>query len=207
MIDRYRRVFPAVGLVGPRQSGKTTLARQVMPRSSGSVVYFDLERQADFGATEEVDLFLDGLDQDLVIIDEIQRRPELFVGLRSAIDRNRVEGRFLLLGSASPEIIRDSSESLAGRIGYLELPPLNLTELGGRFRMNEHWRRGGFPNSLRLDDSASLLWRDNFIRTYLERDIRTLRPNVDAGILTRMLPMLADVHGRSFWDWVWVYNV
>ena len=197
LVARYRRIFPAVGLVGPRQSGKTTLARQIIGTTSGSVAYFDLERQADFAATAEVDLFLDGLDHDLVVIDEVQRRPELFVGLRSAIDADRREGRFLLLGSASPELLRDSSESLAGRIGYVELPPLNLREVLGSYDRTTHWRRGGFPNSLRLDDEDSTIWRENFVRTYLERDVRELRPNIDAGALARLLPMLAHVHAQT----------
>lgn len=196
-IHQYRLIFPAVGIVGPRQSGKTTLAKEIMREATGSVVYFDLERQADYAATAQVDLFLDSLNQDLIIIDEIQRRPELFTGLRSAIDANRAEGRFVLLGSASPEMMRDSSESLAGRIGYVELPPLNLLEVDGHYAQPAHWRKGGFPNSLRLDDEASDIWRENFIRTYLERDIRDLRPNIDAGALGRMLPMLAHLHGQS----------
>ena len=129
----------------------------MIAEATGSVAYFDLERQVDFAATAEVDLFLDGLDHDLVVIDEVQRRPELFVGLRSAIDADRREGRFLLLGSASPELPRDSSESLAGRIGYVELPPLNLREVHGVYDRTTHWRRGGFPNSLRLDDEDSML--------------------------------------------------
>ena len=196
-IQQYRNIFPAVGIVGPRQSGKTTLAKEIMAQAIGRVAYFDLERQADYAATAQVDLFLDSLDQDLIIIDEIQRRPELFTGLRSAIDANRTEGRFVLLGSASPEMMRDSSESLAGRIGYVELPPLNLREVEGYYDQPEHWLKGGFPNSIRLEDESSGIWRENFIRTYLERDIRDLRPNIDAGALGRMLPMLAHLHGQS----------
>lgn len=197
IVQQYREIFPAVGIWGPRQSGKTTLAKEIMRVAPGTVAYFDLERQADFAATAQVDLFLDSLDQDLIIIDEIQRRPELFTGLRSAIDANRAEGRFILLGSASPEMMRDSSESLAGRIGYVELPPLNLLEVQGYYVQAEHWLKGGFPNSLRLDEEPSGIWRENFIRTYLERDIRDLRPNIDAGALGRMLPMLAHLHGQS----------
>ena len=196
-VRQYREIFPAVGIVGPRQSGKTTLARAVMAAAEGSVAYFDLERQADFAATAQVDLFLDSLTADLVVVDEVQRRPELFVGLRSAIDADRTEGRFLLLGSASPELMRDSSESLAGRIGYVELPPLGLAEVAGYYDQSTHWLRGGFPNSLRLDDETSDIWRENFLRTYLERDIRDLRPGIDAGALSRMLPMLAHLHGQS----------
>ena len=197
LVVRYRRIFPAVGIIGPRQSGKTTLAREVMKAEPGTTAYFDLERQADYAATAQVDLFLDSLTADLVVIDEVQRRPELFVGLRSAIDANRTEGRFLLLGSASPELMRGSSESLAGRIGYVELPPLGLLEVSTRYSQSEHWLRGGFPNSLRLADGDSDTWRENFLRTYLERDVRDLRPNIDAGALSRMLPMLAHLHGLS----------
>ena len=196
-VARYREIFPAVGIIGPRQSGKTTLAREVMREAKGTVAYFDLERRADFAATEQVDLFLDSLSADLVVVDEVQRRPELFVGLRSAIDADRREGRFLLLGSASPEFMLDSSESLAGRIGYVELPPLGLTEVAGYYGQSVHWLRGGFPNSLRLGDEASDIWRENFLRTYLERDVRDLRPGIDAGALSRMLPMLAHLHSQS----------
>jgi len=196
LIDRYRKIFPVVGIIGPRQSGKTTLARQIQEEFSGSVACFDLERQADFRATEQIDLFLDSLTADLVIIDEIQRRPELFIGLRSAVDANRKEGRFLILGSASPEIMRDSSESLAGRVGYVELPPLTIMEIEGTYTSKDHWLKGGFPNSIRLSNEDSCIWRENFIKTYLERDIRELSPGINAGALQQLLPMLSHVHAQ-----------
>jgi hypothetical protein len=188
---------PAVALLGPRQAGKTTLALEVA-RSRPSV-YLDLESEADRAKLSEPELYLSQHEERLVILDEIQRTPQLFRILRGLIDagrrRDRGKGRFLVLGSASIELLKQSSESLAGRIRYLELAPLDAGEVG-RDRLESLWLRGGFPESLLADsDAASLRWRADFIRTYLERDIPQLGPRIPAETLRRLWTMLAHQQG------------
>lgn len=188
---------PAVGLLGPRQAGKTTLALEVA-KGRGSV-YLDLESEADRAKLAEPELYLPQHEDKLVILDEIQRTPELFRSLRGLIDagrrRGRGKGRFLMLGSASIDLLRQSSESLAGRIRYLELGPLDAGEAGNK-RLDALWLRGGFPDSLLADsDAASLRWRIDFIRTYLERDIPQLGPRIPAETLRRFWTMLAHQQG------------
>ncbi|MEW6036776.1 MAG: ATP-binding protein [Pseudomonadota bacterium] len=188
---------PAVALLGPRQAGKTTLAldvAQVQP-----AVYLDLESEADRAKLSEPELYLSQHEDKLVILDEIQRIPQLFQSLRGLIDagrrRGRGTGRFLVLGSASIDLLRQSSESLAGRIRYLELSPLDAGEVG-RERLDALWLRGGFPDSLlAASDAASLRWRADFIRTYLERDIPQLGPRIPAETLRRLWTMLAHQQG------------
>lgn len=188
---------PAAALLGPRQVGKTTLALEVA--NERPAVHLDLESEADRAKLAEPEQYLAQHADKLVILDEIQRTPQLFQTLRVLIDagrrRGRGKGRFLVLGSASMDLLRQSSESLAGRIRYLELAPLNAGEVGGK-RLDALWLRGGFPESLlAASDAASLRWRTDFIRTYLERDIPQLGPRVPSETLRRLWTMLAHQQG------------
>lgn len=188
---------PAVALLGPRQVGKTTLALAMT--QGRAAIYLDLESEADRAKLAEPELYLSQHQGKLVILDEIQRTPQLFQSLRGLIDTGRRHGRgtgrFLVLGSASIDLLRQSSESLAGRIRYLELAPIDAAE-AGRERLDALWLRGGFPESLlAVSDGASLRWRVDFIRTYLERDIPQLGPRIPAETLRRLWTMLAHQQG------------
>ena len=189
----------AVLLVGPRQSGKTTLSLELARERNA--VYLDLEDRDDRARLTEPRLFLDALEDRLVVLDEIHRAPELFASLRGVIDRGRRRGkgvgRFLILGSASIDLLRQSSESLAGRIESLELMPLSLLEIEDSPPARDSlWLRGGFPQSwLAASDGDSLVWRKHFIRTYLERDIPQFGPRVPATTLERLWTMLAHKQG------------
>ena len=183
----------ATVLLGPRQVGKTTLALQIAARQPS--VYLDLERGPDAQILAEPELYLDEQAGKLVILDEVQRMPGLFATLRGQIDARRRQGlrtgQFLLLGSASNVLLHQSAESLAGRVRYLELAPLQPDETQGPL-----WLRGGFPDSLlAATDRASLTWRQDFIRTYLERDIPALGPRIPAATLRRFWTMLAHAQG------------
>jgi uncharacterized protein len=188
---------PAVALVGPRQSGKTTLALAIA--AGRPSVYLDLESAADRARLTEPALYLADHADELVILDEIHRAPGLFEALRGTIDQGRREGkaagRFLLLGSAAIELLSQSSETLAGRIAFVELTPFDVTEVGAR-QIGELWIRGGFPESfLAGSDALSLRWREDFIRTYLDRDIPQLGPRIPAETLRRLWTMLAHHQG------------
>jgi uncharacterized protein len=192
-------VHAAVALLGPRQVGKTTLARAI--GATRPSVYLDLEDPADREKLADPALFLRGYVDKLVIIDEIQNAPDLFAVLRGLIDQGRREGRkvgrFLLLGSASIELLQQSGESLAGRIAYRELKPLDITEVGAGGAAAENlWIRGGFPESLLAAREAdSLDWRRDFLRTYLTRDIPALGPRIPTETLRRLWTMLANNQG------------
>jgi len=197
LLRRRLEQFPAVALLGPRQVGKTTLALQLAATTPS--LYLDLEASADLARVSEPSLFLQRHAEKLVILDEVQRLPGLFAELRGLIDAGRrqgqANGRFLLLGSASVELIRQSSESLAGRIAFLELGGLHALELGAD-ALDKLWIRGGFPGStLAATDGDSAEWRRQFIRTYLERDIPQLGPRLPAETLRRFWTMLA--HGQG----------
>ena len=188
---------PAVALLGPRQAGKTTLALDIADTRPS--IYLDLESEADRAKLATPELYLEQHADKLVILDEIQRTPKLFQSLRGLIDTGRRsgkgKGRFLVLGSASIDLLRQSSETLAGRIRYLELAPLDAGEVDSN-QLNALWLRGGFPESLLADsDAASLRWRRDFIRTYLERDIPQLGPRIPAETLRRFWTMLAHQQG------------
>ena len=188
---------PVVGLLGPRQVGKTTLALAVGENRPS--IYLDLESPSDLAKLAEPELFLRRHEDSLVILDEIQRTPGLFQVLRGLVDQGRRAGkgigRFLVLGSAGIDLLQQSSESLAGRIAYTELPPLLLEEIGGK-NADPLWLRGGFPSSFTAaNDAASLEWRRNFVRTYLERDIPQLGPRLPAETLRRLWIMLAHDQG------------
>ena len=192
-IDNTFRVHPVVALLGPRQCGKTTLARMLAENKPGA--YFDLENPVDLRRLSAPMRVLEDLS-GLVVIDEVQRRPDLFELLRVLVDRPHSPARFLLLGSASPRLIKSVSESLAGRIGFVDLSGFDLSEVGGEHQ-NPLWVRGGFPRSfLAHDDSASLTWRENFIRTFLERDIPQLGITIPSETLRRFWTMIAHYHGQ-----------
>jgi predicted AAA+ superfamily ATPase len=182
-----------VALVGPRQCGKTTLARQFV--EPDSLNYFDLEDPASLQQLEEPMTALRDLS-GLIVIDEIQRRPHLFPVLRVLCDRIPLPAKFLVLGSASPELLRQSSESLAGRIEIISMSGFRLPEVGTESMMS-HWIRGGFPLSfLAAHDTDSLLWRKNFIQTFIERDVPLLGPRIPPSTLLRFWTMLAHSHGQ-----------
>ena len=187
------RVHPIAALLGPRQCGKTTLARMIAEREP--CTYFDLENPVDNRRLSAPMRALEELS-NLVIIDEIQRQPDLFQLLRVLVDRPQNSTRFLLLGSASPYLVKGTSESLAGRLGFVDLSGFDLQEVGVKKRTSL-WVRGGFPRSfLALDDTASMAWRDDFIRTFLERDIPQLGITIPAETLRRFWTMVAHYHGQ-----------
>ncbi|HEX5715027.1 MAG TPA: ATP-binding protein [Thermoanaerobaculia bacterium] len=186
---------PVVGILGARQVGKTTLARQLAAAYDGPVSYFDLEDPTDLARLAEPMLTLRELS-GLIVVDEVQRRPDLFPVLRVLADRERKDARFLILGSASPELLQQSSESLAGRIYYHELGGLDLEEVGMEAR-ERLWLRGGFPRSFVAEtDSTSAEWRRGFVRTLLERDLPGLGIQVPPETLRRFWTMIAHYHGQ-----------
>ena len=186
---------PALALLGPRQCGKSTLARQWL--GDAPAVYLDLQDRADRAKLNEPELFFDHHRDALICLDEIQLLPEFFSALRSEIDRDRRPGRFLILGSASRDLIRQSNESLAGRITQVELTPFLLPEVAAVANWKQLWVRGGFPNSLlAADELDSLNWREDFIRTFLERDIPSLGFNVPTPVMERLWRLLAHYNGQ-----------
>ncbi len=189
--------YPAVVLLGPRQVGKTTLAQDI--GDVRDALYLDLEMEMDREKLSDPELYLEEHENKLVILDEVQRVPELFQSLRGLIDRGRRRGirsgRFLLLGSASLDLLKQSGETMAGRVAITELAPFNALELDGK-QHDRLWVRGGFPDSfLAENETLSLQWRRNFIRTYLERDIPQLGPRIPAEALRRFWTMLAHNQG------------
>ncbi len=207
MIDRPRQVKrltqllernPVVGILGARQVGKTTLAHTLIKTLRRPSTVFDLERGQDLARLEDPELALQEL-RGLVVLDEIQRRPELFPALRVLVDRPRRPARFLVLASASPDLLRQSSESLAGRIAYHQLSGLSLDEVGID-NLNRLWLRGGFPRSYTArSHGASADWRDDFVRAFLERDMPQLGVSIPARTLERFWAMLAHYHG-NIWN-------
>lgn len=188
---------PAVVLAGPRQVGKTTLALEIAEQHNS--IYLDLESEADRARLAEPELYFADHNDELVVLDEIHRAPGIFEPLRGTIDRGRragkANGRFLLLGSAAIDLLAQSGETLAGRVAFAELTPLDVTEVGAE-RLDDLWVRGGFPESLLADGAeASLRWRRDFIRTYLERDIPQFGSRIPAETLRRLWTMLAHQQG------------
>jgi len=197
MVRQALSLQAAVALLGPRQVGKTTLAHQL--GDPQGALYLDLEDPTDRSKLNDPGAFLSAFKDRLVILDEIHRVPDLFLTLRGQIDAGRRQGlrtgRFLLLGSASLDLLRQSGESLAGRISYVEMTPLTVTEVGAE-KVDALWLRGGFPESfLAANDSASLAWRKDLLRTYLERDVPMLGPRIPAETLRRFWTMLAHHQG------------
>ena len=206
MIDRdaHRRTvtallrdFPVVAILGARQVGKSTLAMQIMASHRGLAQRFDLEDPADLARLDDARLALSPL-RGLVVLDEVQRRPDLFPVLRVLADRRPRPARFLVLGSASPELLQQSSETLAGRIAFHTLDGFSLSETGAD-TMDRLWLRGGFPGSfLARSEALSVAWRRQFIRTFVERDLALLGVRVAATTMSRFWAMLAHYHGQIF---------
>jgi len=204
--------FDSVALVGPRQVGKTTLARVIAAEAGQKTRYLDLESPSDRQLLDDPDSYFNAYAEHLIILDEVQRVPEIFQVLRGQIDQRRrmtkKAGKFLILGSASMDLLRQSSESLAGRISYVEMAPLNLREVAGedpsaaenaQGLIDGLWLKGGFPESYtRQDEEASLQWRQDFIQTYLERDIPQFGLQVATEQLARFWRMLANDQGELF---------
>jgi predicted AAA+ superfamily ATPase len=201
--EKLLKQFPAVGIIGPRQCGKTTIAKLLQKKGkSKTAVYFDLESPQDLRKFENPELFLTAHQDQQVIIDEVQRMPELFPLMRSLIDKKRHAGRFLLLGSASPQLMKGSSESLAGRIYYLEATPLLLVELPNKSNtLTRHWFRGGFPGAWNAkSDEMYFLWMDGFARTFIERDLNQIFGVIfSPQIMFKLWRMLAHYHG-GIWN-------
>jgi predicted AAA+ superfamily ATPase len=195
--DRLRHM-PGVVLLGPRQVGKTTLARQIAAKGKTPAIYLDLERPVDRRRLQDADAFLRAQTGKLVVIDEIHRHPELFETLRGIIDDRRAAGdrggHFLLLGSAAIDLMRQASETLAGRVAYVNLSPVDALELPPQVGdVNRLWTRGGFPESLLApNDETSVNWRRSFIRSYLERDVPMFAPRMPAETVGRLWTMLAN---------------
>lgn len=182
--------FPAVALLGPRQVGKTTLSRELLKNASQEIIYFDLENDDDIARLENPAFLFEQYKDACIVLDEIQRVPDLFRQLRPIIDKHRIVGRFILTGSASPSLVKGVSESLAGRIAFAEMSPINLLEaIDSGISQEQHWFRGGFPTALTsATDQQFSLWAENFIRAYIERDLNLL-----FGV------NLSEVLIRNFW--------
>jgi len=198
-VKQYLEIFPAVVILGARQCGKSTLIKK-MAEKMESFLYLDLQNINDLNKLTEPTLFFEANKNATICLDEIQLLPELFSVLRSEIDRNRMNGRFILLGSASRHLIQKSSESLAGRVGFLELSPFLVSELNSdTYQFNTHWFRGGFPESyLAASDTNAMIWMENFIRTFVERDIPQLGFQISALQLRRFFMLCANNHGQIF---------
>ncbi len=189
--------LPAVALLGPRQVGKTTLARYLQSVISKESLYLDLESPEDYQKLSDAEGYLLQRPDKLIIIDEVQRMPELFPVLRSVIDRHLVNTRFLLLGSASPELLAQSSETLAGRISYIEVHPFVYNEIKGAYTHQSLWLRGGFPKMLITNsDTVSYANRRDFVQTYLERELPLLGLSASSIMLRNLLRMVAHIHAN-----------
>ncbi len=199
-VNENLRIFPAVAILGPRQCGKSTLVK-MLSTNFDSFLYLDLQNIDDLNKLREPTLFFQANPNTTICLDEIQLIPDLFSVLRSEIDRDRRPWRFILLGSASRDLVQKTSESLAGRVGIIELTPFTIGEIenGGIYDLNQFWTRGGYPDSyLASSEQGSALWRENFIRTYIERDIPQLGFQIPALQLRRLLTMCAHNQGQLF---------
>jgi predicted AAA+ superfamily ATPase len=187
---------PVVAILGPRQSGKSTTAKMFL--NENAAVYLDLQNRVDRSKLTEPELFFDRYREKLICLDEIQLLPEFFSILRSEVDKDRHPGRFLILGSASRDLIKQSTESLAGRITYIDLTPFQLNEVINTVTLSDIWLRGGFPDStLANSDLDSFDWRHDFIRTFMERDIPALGFAIPVPIIERLWLLLAHYHGQT----------
>jgi uncharacterized protein len=198
-LKKYLSIFPALAILGPRQCGKSTLVKSLVQNFDG-ILFLDMQKESDLNKLSEPELFFESNADKIICLDEIQLVPKLFSVLRSVIDSNRVNGKFILLGSASQELIQQTSESLAGRIGILHLSPFLVNELSNfeSFSLQKFWIRGGFPNSyLAENDENSMIWLENYIRTYVERDIPQLGFQIPALQLKRLLTMCAHNQGQQ----------
>ena len=200
-ISKLLKQFPAVAILGPRQVGKTTLAKQLATGLKDKAIYLDMEKPADRNRLMDAHNYLHSQKDKCVIIDEVQLMPALFSVLRPVIDEYRKPGRFILLGSASPSLVKGISETLTGRIAYTELPLITTMELPANISYNRHWLRGGFPEPLLAKtDTAAQQWMQAFIRSYVERDIENLfGVNISSVTMHRLWTMLAHVSG-NIWN-------
>jgi uncharacterized protein len=197
-LQQLSEFYPVVAILGPRQVGKTTLVKEFMKGVTRNAVYLDLEKPSNIELLEQPERYFQAHQDDCLVLDEIQNRPEIFPVMRSMVDQNRVPQRFIILGSASPRLLRQSSESLAGRIAYLGLSPFNAMEVeaGSVEIMSRHHFKGGFPLAwLPASDEESLLWLDFFIESYISRDLRLLGLNVSPPVLRRFWEMMAWQNG------------
>ena len=187
---------PVVAILGPRQCGKSTTALSILKNYPNSV-YLDLEKRTDISKLNDVWAFFNANKNKLICLDEIQLMPEIFSQIRSFVDENDVNGQFLILGSASRALIRQSSESLAGRIAYIEMAPFELCEIKASINFRDAWLKGGYPKSVLQNDlEESYSWRENYIRTFLERDLPQLGFSIPAQVLNRFWTMLAHMQGQ-----------
>ncbi|MDA3811185.1 MAG: ATP-binding protein [Spirochaetaceae bacterium] len=191
IITKHLGAFPAVLLLGARQVGKSTLAKKIIENIENSL-YLDLEDPRDFAKLQEPLAYLEANSNSLICIDEVQRHPEIFQVFRSYLDKNNRPGQLLLLGSASRDLIKQSSETLAGRVSYIEISPFVASEVEDLGRL---WVQGGYPDCYSFDSEMSFDWRINYIRTFLERDIPQLGIRVPAETLKRFWTMLAHING------------
>lgn len=202
MIERYIQLdfgfsvnnFPVTGIIGPKQVGKTTLAK-TFPYNK-PFLYLDLEKLSDLNKLNDPELFFASIPEQTIILDEIQHKPELFPLIRSLVDENRTPGRFVILGSASPELLKQSSESLAGRINYIEMYPLNLLEVGDQITLESLWLQGGFPEPyLNQTKKFRNTWYRSFINSYIQRDLPSLGLPADPRTTRQLMMMLASING------------
>ncbi len=190
--------FPVVGIVGPRQVGKTTLAKLLSKQIKKETIFLDLENPRDASKLTDPLLFFENNQTKCIIIDEVQINKELFPIIRTVVDQHREPGRFILLGSASPELIRDSSESLAGRIYYKELTPFHFKEINEIVTYQKHWLYGGYPEALLTESpTKSKRWRRSFIQTYIERDLPMLGLSSKTSDIHRLFRMISHIHGQQ----------
>jgi predicted AAA+ superfamily ATPase len=199
IVEQRLAQYPAVAVLGPRQVGKTTLAQAIAAQHAGAML-LDMERESDRAAVARPELFFPAHRDRLIVLDEVQHAPHLFASLRPEIDDDRRAGRFLLLGSASGDLLRQSGESLAGRVAYVELTPFLAAEVPAQLAaVQSLWLRGGYPLShLALDDGAAFQWRQDFLRTFLQRDLPAMGVRVPGEALRRFWTMLAHLQGQFF---------
>lgn len=189
--------FPVISILGPRQVGKTTLVKALQAVIPKETLYLDLELDTDKSRLSDPEVFLKFHQHKCVIIDEAQRMPQLFPLLRALVDMDRQPARFILLGSASPEIIKGSSETLAGRISYIELMPFSRLEITSQYSLQQHWLKGGFPQALLASkEQQTYRWLKNFIETYIQRDILELGYQITPQVFRNLLNMLAVLNGN-----------
>lgn len=196
-IEKSLNSNPVTAILGARQTGKTTLAKEIL-QSYKTALYLDLEKPSDKNMLIDAESFFKINNNKLICLDEIQLMPNLFPVLRSIIDDNEYNNKFLITGSASLDLLRQSSESLAGRIAYFELSPFLLSEISDKYSLENYWQKGGFPLSLlAADDELSNNWRKNFILTFLERDLRNFGFNIPPETLNRLWKMIAHLNGQT----------
>lgn len=196
LLEEYLQSFPVVAILGPRQCGKSTLVKELLS-SHSQMMYMDLEKRSVRTKLSHAEQFFLYNAKHQICLDEIQLMPKLFSTIRSVVDEDRRPGRFVILGSASRDLLQQSSETLAGRIGYLELTPFFWNEVSDRKALNDFWFQGGFPDSFLATNKMSKAWRSNFIRTFLERDIPQMGFNIPVESVERLWRMLAVNHAQA----------